>query len=134
MDNHAKTKLGDNAKRVLIVEDNPLVQKAMSRIFKKRGFEVNVTDTGYEAMTLYKHYDYDFILLDFGLPDLSGSEVAQLIRKYEYKYLYPRCPIAICAAFMDSAQKEECFAAGANWVYQKPLTAEIMVQIEARLK
>jgi DNA-binding response OmpR family regulator len=87
MGNHAKTKLGDNAKRVLIVEDNPLVQHIICHTFKERGFEVDITDTGHEAVKLFKRYDYDFVLLDFGLPDLLGNEVIRLIRKFEYKYI-----------------------------------------------
>ncbi|MFA6038126.1 MAG: response regulator [Legionellales bacterium] len=134
MDNHTKAKLGDSAKKVLIVEDNPLVQKIICHTFKECGFEVDVTDMGHEAVSLIKRHHYDFILLDFGLPDLSGYEVARLIRKYESKYLYPPCPIAICSASMDSAQEKNCFAAGANWVFQKPLCSEMMVQIEDLLK
>lgn len=134
MDNHIIAKSKNNAKKILFVEDNPLVQKIICHTFRERGFEVDITATGHEALKLVKRHHYDFILLDFGLPDLSGNKVARLIRKYESKYLYPPCPIAISSASLDSAQEKDCFTAGVNWIFQKPLSDEIIKQIEDHLK
>lgn len=118
MDNYIKNQLDNNSIKALIVEADPIAQKVMSNAFKKHGFEVDISSTGREAVNLFKHHDYDFVLLDFDLPDMFGNEVVRLIRKYEYKYLYPRCPIAICTTAIDSIQKEECFAAGVNWFFR----------------
>lgn len=97
-------------------------------------YTIEIIGKGCEAVKLAKTNQYDFILIDLNLPDMKGNEVAKLIRKNESKYLNIPHPIAILTASIDMEEQKHCFAAEINWVFGKPLSAEMMVQIENHLK
>lgn len=66
--------------RVLIVEDDALTATTMELMLKVENMNVYTTDLGEEAIDLAKLYDYDIILLDLNLPDMSGYEVLRTLR------------------------------------------------------
>jgi len=101
--------------RVLIVEDNPLVQFVHQEMLLKLGCEVDVAANGQQA--LMDNKPYALVLLDIGLPDMSGIEVArELTDRLES---HPRM-IAV-TAHADLALTEACLAAGIEQVLIKPL-------------
>ena len=61
--------------RVLLIEDDSATARSVSLMLKSEGFNVYTTDLGEEGIDLSKVYDYDIILLDLNLPDMSGFEV-----------------------------------------------------------
>jgi two-component system cell cycle response regulator CtrA len=61
--------------RVLLVEDDPATTQSIELMLKSESFNVFTTDLGAEGVDLGKLYDYDIILLDLNLPDMSGYEV-----------------------------------------------------------
>ena len=61
--------------RVLLIEDDHATAQFIERMLKSEGFNVYTTDLGEEGVDLGKVYDYDIILLDLNLPDMSGFEV-----------------------------------------------------------
>ncbi len=110
--------------RILLVEDievNIIVAKA---VLEKLGYCVDVAMTGRDAITMFEQNDYDLLLLDIQLPDISGFEVAQHLREnYEngvYDYLPPM--IALTANVMQS--KAEYRRKGMDDVLRKPLEVE----------
>ena len=73
-------------------------------MLEDNGFSTDVVGTGQAALdTLAKHH-YDLVLLDVGLPDLNGYEVAKQIRDKENKYNGNRTPIMIVSAHIDETQ------------------------------
>ena len=66
--------------RVLLIEDDSATAQSIELMLKSEGFNVYATDLGEEGIDLGKVYDYDIILLDLNLPDMSGFEVAQPAR------------------------------------------------------
>ena len=75
------------AQNILIVEDEQDVREALSSRLAKAGFEIKSVSTGREATAAFveNYYDrpFDCILLDVGLPDISGLEVLRTIRQEE---------------------------------------------------
>lgn len=67
--------------RVLLIEDDPATSKSIEMMLTHANFNVYTTDLGEEGIDLAKLYDYDLILLDLNLPDLSGHEVLRRIRE-----------------------------------------------------
>ena len=63
------------AMRVLLIEDDPTVAQSIELMLKSERFNFYTTDLGEEGVDLGKLYDYDIILLDLNLPDMSGFEV-----------------------------------------------------------
>ena len=66
--------------RVLLIEDDSATAQSIELMLKPDGFNVYTTDLGEEGIDLGKIYDYDIILLDLNLPDMSGFEVLRSLR------------------------------------------------------
>ena len=66
--------------RVLLIEDDSATAQSIELMLQSEGFNVFATDLGEEGVDLGKLYDYDIILLDLGLPDMSGYEVLKTLR------------------------------------------------------
>ena len=66
--------------RVLLIEDDSATAQSIELMLKSEGFNVYTTDLGEEGIDLGKLYDYDIILLDLNLPDMSGYEVLKSLR------------------------------------------------------
>jgi DNA-binding response OmpR family regulator len=66
--------------RILIVEDDPTLQYAISRLLEKDGFAVDVADDGEAGIDAARASDYDVVLLDWMLPKLSGIDVCRALR------------------------------------------------------
>ena len=71
--------------RVLVIEDDVAVARSIELMLKSENFNVYTTDLGEEGIDLGKLYDYDIILLDLNLPDMSGYEVLRTLRVAKVK-------------------------------------------------
>ena len=69
--------------RVLLIEDDSATAQSIELMLKSESFNVYTTDLGEEGVDLGKLYDYDIILLDLNLPDMSGFEVLRSLRVLE---------------------------------------------------
>ena len=61
--------------RVLLIEDDSATAQSIELMLKSEGFNIYTTDMGEDGVDLGKVYEYDLIILDLGLPDISGYEV-----------------------------------------------------------
>lgn len=117
-----------SALAVLLVEDVELNIIVAKTTLEKLGHQVDVARNGQEAISLFEQKDYDLLLLDIKLPDMSGFEIAQYLRhRYEqgiYDYLPPL--IAFTANVMQS--EEEYHAQGMDGVLRKPLSISELQQ------
>ena len=66
--------------RILLIEDDSGTAQSIELMLKSESFNVYTTDLGEEGIDLGKIYDYDIILLDLNLPDMSGFEVLRSLR------------------------------------------------------
>ena len=66
--------------RVLLIEDDSSMARGIELMLNAEGFNVYSTDLGEEGVDLGKLYDYDIIILDLGLPDMSGYDVLKKLR------------------------------------------------------
>jgi two-component system cell cycle response regulator CtrA len=79
--------------RVLLIEDDNATAQSIELMLKSESFNVYTTDLGEEGIDLGKVYDYDIILLDLNLPDMSGFDVLRKLRVSKV-----RTPILILSA------------------------------------
>lgn len=110
--------------RILVVEDSLLAQTAVVMLLQSLGFQVTAVTTGQQALDAYQ--DCDGILLDIGLPDLSGIEVCKIIRsRVRGKHI----PIIALTAHSNEKTIEDCLAAGFDTFIVKPLTEPVAKRV-----
>ena len=110
----------NRALSVLLVEDVELSREVLSAIVGSLGHEVDVAEDGYEAIEMHESNDYDVILMDARMPELSGPDATRAIRKLGGAKA--SVPIVAVTADATADQKEEALAAGMNAFVAKPVT------------
>ena len=70
-----------SAPRILLVDDEVAIQRAVAPLLRSRGYEVEVAGTGTDALRIVAAHPPDLIVLDLGLPDLEGTEVCRRVRR-----------------------------------------------------
>jgi two-component system cell cycle response regulator CtrA len=108
--------------RVLLVEDDSATALTIELMLKSESFTVYTTDLGEEGLDLGKLYDYDIILLDLNLPDMSGFEVLRSLRVSRVK-----TPILILSGLTDIEAKIKGFGFGADDYMTKPFHRDELV-------
>ena len=108
--------------RVLLVEDDPATAKSIEMMLTHANLNVYTTDLGEEGIDLAKLYDYDLILLDLGLPDMTGHEVLRNLRLARVD-----TPILILSGADDTDTKVKGFGFGADDYLTKPFHREELV-------
>lgn len=105
---------------VLIVDDNPLNLQVTSALLKKIGIESQEASDGAEALKMIKAEKFSLILMDCQMPEISGFEVAKLIRDDELGS-GERVPIIALTASAMVGDKERCLSAGMDDYLPKPI-------------
>lgn len=109
--------------QALLVEDDDISQITHRFYLEKLGFQVDLAETGYTALELAAQKDYRCILLDIGLPDITGEAVLAAIRYREQKTVR-HVPIIVNSAHADDALLQCCHALGADATLKKPLMSD----------
>jgi two-component system, cell cycle response regulator CtrA len=113
--------------RVLLIEDDPATAQSIELMLKSESFNVFTTDLGEEGVDLGKLYDYDIILLDLNLPDMSGYEVLRSLRVSKI-----RTPILILSGLAGIEGKVRGLGFGADDYMTKPFhNDELVARIQA---
>lgn len=103
---------------ILLVEDNDIVATVHNNFLTDLGCDVDVVTNGAQALTLSSANTYDLILLDIGLPDISGIELAKTLRFC----LKDQCPRLIAITALSSEETlKACLEAGIEQVLTKPV-------------
>jgi len=108
--------------RVLLIEDDTATAQSIELMLKSENFNVYVTDLGEEGIDLGKLYDYDIILLDLNLPDMSGYEVLRSLRVTKIK-----TPILILSGMAGIEDKVKGLGHGADDYLTKPFHKDELV-------
>ena len=108
--------------RLLLVEDDRAVARSLELILKAEGFNVYSTDLGEEGVDLGKLYDYDLILLDLNLPDMSGLEVLRSLRAAKID-----TPVMILSGVAEMDTKVKTLGGGADDYVTKPFHREELI-------
>ncbi|MFA6037436.1 MAG: ATP-binding protein [Legionellales bacterium] len=110
--------------RILLIEDNEVVQKATVFNLREWGYDaVDIAQTGKQAIHNSLLKKYDLIYLDLGLPDMDGKEVAKFIRQ-DAQSPNQYTPIIALTAHADESIRRECAALNIDKVLLKPLMEE----------
>jgi two-component system KDP operon response regulator KdpE len=117
------------APRVLVVDDEPQLQRALTTNLRARGYEVDNAVTGERALELAARHHPDAVILDLGLPGIDGIEVVRGLRGWS------QVPILVLSARDGEAAKVAALDAGADDYVTKPFGMdELLARLRAALR
>ena len=108
--------------RVLLIEDDSAMAQSIELMLKSEGFNVYTTDLGEEGVDLGKLYDYDIIILDLQLPDMSGFDVLKQLRVNKIA-----TPILILSGSTQIENKVKGLGFGADDYMTKPFHKDELI-------
>ena len=116
--------------RILVVEDDRAVQKALKRLFEAEGFSVEISADGKSALESFRSATPAAIVLDLRLPAMSGRDVCR-----EIKQQAPALPIIVLSAASDVSDKVLLLELGADDYVTKPFSPrELLARVRAALR
>ena len=116
-----------NGKRILVVDDEPPIQRILRRSLLMNGYEVFVAEDGKQAIEIASHQPLDLMLLDLCLPgNLDGLDVCKYVRSF-----IPKLPIIVLSALTEEKQKVRALDLGADDYLTKPFSNE---ELQARVR
>jgi two-component system, OmpR family, KDP operon response regulator KdpE len=117
------------AARILLVDDEPPIQRALAPLLRSRGYEVDIASTGGEALRTVAARPPDLMVLDLGLPDVEGTEVCRRVRATS------KLPIIVLTARGADADKVSALDLGADDYVTKPFSPEeLLARIRVALR
>ena len=115
--------------RVLVVDDEPQIQRFLRVALMAAGYGVLTAETGSAALRLVANGAPEIILLDLGLPDMDGKEVLRSIRQFS------NAPVIVVSARDREGEKIEALDLGADDYVEKPFAiGELMARLRAALR
>ena len=115
--------------RILLVDDEPSIQKGLTPLLASRGYDVESATSGQAALKAFDQAPADLIVLDLGLPDLEGGEVCRRVR------ISSQVPIIVLSARGSDSDKIAALDQGADDYVTKPFSPEeLMARIRVALR
>jgi CheY-like chemotaxis protein len=114
-------------RKVLVVDDDPVVRKSFDRVLTGKGYAVITAENGEEALRKLAEEKYDVVYTDIRMPGMSGLEVAE-----EVKAKRPWTPVVIITGYGTEDAEARAKAAGVSSFLHKPLSPE-MIEGSARM-
>lgn len=116
--------------RILLVDDEAAIQRAVGPLLRSRGYDVDIAGTGAEALEIFARKMPSLVVLDLGLPDVEGTEVCRRIRASS-----SQVPIIVLSARGAEADKVNALDLGADDYVTKPFgPEELLARIRVALR
>jgi signal transduction histidine kinase/CheY-like chemotaxis protein len=120
------------ASRVLLAEDNPVNQRLVVIILEKQGHQVTLAANGREAVEAWSKECFDIILMDVQMPQVTGYEATEEIRRSE-RGSGRHIPIVAMTAHAMKGDRERCLACGMDSYISKPVRARDLLETLEKL-
>lgn len=111
--------------RILLVEDDSLLRHAFRLLLEDAGYHIHEAGTASEAIAKAQAEPPDLVLLDLGLPDAPGLDVARALRRGHATQL---TPIIALTGRVGSEEQAECLEAGCTSYLTKPIEPKTLVR------
>lgn len=118
---------GNAGAKVLLVEDERICQMLIGTAINEVGYEFDLVENGLTALKMIKDNQYKLVIMNVGLPDITGVQVTYLVRVGSVAR--KDIPIVALTTQVDEEVKEQCFNAGMNGVFAKPIAAEDLKEL-----
>ena len=110
--------------RILIVDDNYINRRVLSLLLQRLGYQAETTENGCDCLDAALHRPCDLLLIDINMPDMSGIECTQQLRRTGRDF-----PIVAVTATDPDQSREQCFAAGMTGYITKPVHLAELKQV-----
>ncbi|GBD91616.1 sensor protein EvgS precursor [bacterium BMS3Abin04] len=115
---------GNNKKRLLLVEDNPISQKVELKLLRESGYYVDSVNNGYDAIEAVKSGKFNLVLMDIEMSDINGLDATKSIRGMDPPV--NNIPIIAVTAHSSMKDREKCLAAGMDDYIAKPININFL--------
>jgi DNA-binding response OmpR family regulator len=116
--------------RILVIEDDPRMQRVLQRIFSEQGYGVTVCGDGQSGLDTFRAMKPSAVILDLVLPNFYGSEICKLIKAEQ-----PEVPVIVVSAISEVADKVLLLELGADDYVTKPFSPrELTARTQAALR
>lgn len=116
--------------RVLVVEDDPQMQKILQRTFRDQGYAVTVCGDGQSGLEDFRKGNPSIVVLDLVLPNIYGRDLCKIMKAER-----PRVPVIVVSAISDVADKVLLLELGADDYVTKPFSPrELLARVQAALR
>jgi CheY-like chemotaxis protein len=116
---------------ILLVEDDYVSQLIIKQECKSKGWDITAALNGKDALDMLEKENFDLILMDIQMPEMSGFEITKIIRENE-KVSGNHIPIIATTAYAMSGDREKCFDAGMDDYISKPIDFVKLEEVIAR--
>jgi|SRR5579863_1173148 len=117
-------------KTILVIEDDPRIQKALVRLFSSEGYQVQVEGDGKSGLEASRKVQPAAVLLDLMLPGINGRELCRMMKESQ-----PEVPVIILSAVSEVADKVLLLELGADDYVTKPFSPrELLARVEAAIR
>jgi two-component system KDP operon response regulator KdpE len=115
--------------RVLVVDDEPQIRRALRLVLRANGYDVTEVPAGEAALDALATTEFDLMILDLILPDLDGVEVCRRVREWS------RLPVVVLSAHGEEQVKVRALDEGADDYVTKPFSApELLARMRSALR
>ncbi len=108
-------------KKVLVVDDDPVVSKSFDRVLSPKGYAVIAAAGGKEALEKLENEHYDVVFTDIKMPGMDGIEVARRVKASR-----PWMPVVIVTGYGSEENEAQAREAGVTGFLRKPLSPEMI--------
>jgi signal transduction histidine kinase/CheY-like chemotaxis protein len=115
--------------RILLAEDNLVNQRVAMTMLGKMGHRITLATNGLEALEQWRQGDFDLILMDVQMPEMTGLQATMQIRREEA--IGAHVPIVAMTASAMSEERDRCLAAGMDEFISKPVSYKVIEQMIA---
>jgi two-component system response regulator HydG len=116
-------------KSILIVDDDPGMTDTLSDILFEKGYDVDTTDNGYQAIKMVKKKAYDFALMDIKMPGINGVETFKKVHE-----INPETKVIMMTAYFVNDLIKEALKGGIFDIFHKPLDIGKVIKMIEKYK
>ena len=119
-----------SSQKILVIDDEEDVREVLGEIFKDEGHRVVLAETSRKGLEKFKQANFDLVLTDLGMPEMSGWELAKEIKKID-----PSVPVGLITGWAVTTTKEKMKEKGVDFILSKPFDyTKVVREVNAALK
>jgi CheY-like chemotaxis protein len=123
------------SKKILVIDDEELIIKSLTKLLEKSGFAIFVAKNGQDALAICEEENFDLIIADIRMPGVNGVETIEQIRSQPQKTKSDNIPVIFITGYADESMKQKAKSLKPIAFIYKPFEInELVNKIKGALK